>query len=168
MIEEQVLFHGSYLVVEHPDDKHNRNNVDFGKGFYLTGMHGQAEIWAVRKYNQALRTGIRDAQPVINRYILDRELVISKFKTKYFSGTSDEWLDFVARNRNGEKHDYKMVEGPISDDKIYLFVSDFLIGNITREHFHRLAAFTKESHQIMLREDALECLKFIGYEILEV
>lgn len=31
-----ILYHDSFVVVDHPDLAHSRGNGDFGKGFYVT------------------------------------------------------------------------------------------------------------------------------------
>lgn len=30
-----ILYHGSYLEISNPDLLHSRQNVDFGRGFYI-------------------------------------------------------------------------------------------------------------------------------------
>ena len=40
-----ILYHGSYAEISEPDLSHSRANVDFGKGFYTTTIHEQAEKW---------------------------------------------------------------------------------------------------------------------------
>ena len=78
----------------------------------------------------------------------------------------NEWLDFIISNRNHEEHLYDYVEGPMSDDKIYNFVKDLLEGNITRQDFWELAAFRYPTHQVMIRNDALQCLEYMdSYEV---
>ena len=42
------LYHSSTVVVEHPDLKHSRDCLDFGKGFYLTSLKEQAIRYAER------------------------------------------------------------------------------------------------------------------------
>lgn len=37
------LFHGSYMKIEYPEISKGRTKVDFGQGFYLTGIKSQAE-----------------------------------------------------------------------------------------------------------------------------
>lgn len=37
------LYHASDTVIEKPDVYHSREHLDFGKGFYLTSIHIQAE-----------------------------------------------------------------------------------------------------------------------------
>ena len=38
-----ILYHGSFLEIAKPDLVHSRPNVDFGRGFYVTPLHEQAE-----------------------------------------------------------------------------------------------------------------------------
>lgn len=39
------LFHGSNTVVDRPDVARSRDRLDFGRGFYLTSVKKQAELW---------------------------------------------------------------------------------------------------------------------------
>ena len=41
-----ILYHGSDVVVEHPDNQHSKEHLDFGVGFYTTSVQVQAERWA--------------------------------------------------------------------------------------------------------------------------
>jgi len=41
-----TLYHGSYIAVPSPFVGLGRKKVDFGQGFYLTNLHGQAKAWA--------------------------------------------------------------------------------------------------------------------------
>lgn len=43
-----IVFHGSSVEVQSPDVYHSRENVDFGKGFYITPIKAQAVKWAAR------------------------------------------------------------------------------------------------------------------------
>ena len=51
---------------------------------------------------------------------------------------TDEWLDFVVACRQGIKHDYDMVEGPMADDTIYNYLQNYLDGKISRAAFWEL------------------------------
>jgi hypothetical protein len=59
------VYHGSSLIVDKPDVTFSRQNLDFGRGFYVTSYQVQAERWAKRK---ALRT---ESSPIISVYELD-------------------------------------------------------------------------------------------------
>ena len=45
-MEEVVVYHGGTEIVERPDCKRGRKNLDFGQGFYVTDIRRQAEDWA--------------------------------------------------------------------------------------------------------------------------
>ena len=42
------VFHGGYAAVNVIDLAKGRSHLDFGKGFYVTGIRSQAELWAAR------------------------------------------------------------------------------------------------------------------------
>lgn len=43
-----MLYHSSNVAVLNPDTQHSRDNLDFGKGFYLTSIYEQAVSYAQR------------------------------------------------------------------------------------------------------------------------
>lgn len=59
-----TLYHGSHLEVSKPDLLHSRNNVDFGKGFYVTSIYEQAVKWC-EKFRRQRLSGI------VTRYTFD-------------------------------------------------------------------------------------------------
>lgn len=40
------VYHGGTEIVEHPQVSKGREGLDFGKGFYVTDIQRQAELWA--------------------------------------------------------------------------------------------------------------------------
>lgn len=57
----------------------------------------------------------------------------------------------------------------MGDDQIYNFVRDLINGEMSREEFWKKASFSHKTHQIMIRHDALSCLKFItSYDVGEL
>lgn len=40
-----IVYHGSLEIVKNPDIQHSFRPLDFGKGFYVTTVKTQAEIW---------------------------------------------------------------------------------------------------------------------------
>jgi hypothetical protein len=72
---------------------------------------------------------------------------------KRFAEYSDEWLDFIVKNRNPEftepMHDCDMVEGPVADDRVQRNIDAFLDGRLSREKFLAILRFPHyETHQI--------------------
>lgn len=149
----QIVYHGSYCKVEHPEIKEGKYSKDFGVGFYCTILEEQAIKWA-KKY----------ATPMINKYEYNED---SKLKIKEFTLMTEEWLDFIISCRNGKEHDFDIVIGAMADDQVYNYITDLMAGNITRAAFWELAKFRHPTHQIALCTDnALKCIKFIDAEEL--
>ena len=72
----------------------------------------------------------------------------NKLNCLIFKEMSDEWLDFVVSSRQGERHDYDIVEGLMADDTIWNYVDDFVRGLISRTAFWELVKFKYPTHQI--------------------
>lgn len=143
------LYHGSGVVVKNPKIISDGNYKDFGFGFYCTSIEKQAKRWALVK-----RRG-----HVVNVYNYDEDKSLNILK---FDQMSDEWLDFVVSCRQGNKHDYDIVEGPMADDTIWNYVEDFESGDISRKAFWELVKFKYPTHQIVFCTGA--ALKQIQFE----
>ena len=148
-MSKQIIYHGSYCKVEKPKIIEGKYTKDFGTGFYCTILEEQAEKWA-RKYDT----------PVVNQYEYNEK---DSMSVKEFTVMTEEWLDFIIKCRNGEKHNYDIVIGAMADDQVYNYITDLMNGVITREAFWELAKFRHPTHQIAFcTEKSLECIKFIG------
>ena len=122
--------------------------------FYCTKNEKQAQKWARTKKGTHI-VNVYD-------YAEDPALQIKRFKEM-----TDEWLDFIAECRNGKKHVYDVVEGPMANDQVWDYVEDYLRGAISREAFWVLAKFKYPTHQIAFcTETAIQTLQFNkGYEL---
>lgn len=148
-MSKQIIYHGSYCVVDSPKIINGKYTKDFGVGFYCTILENQAIKWS-SKYKT----------PVINKYEYNEN---NNLKIKNFVMMSEEWLDFIIDCRSGKKHDYDIVIGAMADDQVYNYITDLIEGVITRDAFWELAKFRHPTHQIAFCSDrALECIKFIG------
>lgn len=146
-----TVYHGGYQPVANPEIRIGRNTKDFGPGFYCTVIREQAQRWAKR-----YRTKIVSVYEVS----LDASL-----QMKEFQGMSEEWLDFILACRSGKPHGYDIVTGPMANDQIYNYISDYMDGVITREQFWVLAKFKYPTHQMnFCTPEALKCLKYRGFE----
>lgn len=142
------LFHGSNVVVDQPKIITDGYYKDFGYGFYCTNLEKQAKRWAL----------VKQHGHVVNVYDY---LENKSLSTLVFDEMTDEWLDFVVACRQGIKHDYDMVEGPMADDTIWNYVDDFTRGEISRTAFWELVKFKYPTHQIVFcSEKALKQLRF--------
>ena len=142
------LFHGSNVVVDQPKIITDGYYKDFGYGFYCTNLEKQAKRWAL----------VKQLGHVVNVYDY---LENKSLNILVFDEMTDEWLDFVVACRQGIKHDYDMVEGPMADDTIWNYVDDFTRGEISRTAFWELVKFKYPTHQIVFcSEKALKQLHF--------
>lgn len=152
--DEILVYHGSNCIVEQPEIRIGKFTKDFYWGFYCTIIQKQAEKWA----------GKNRKAKIVNVYKLSN---IDSLRFKKFDEMNEEWLDFIVNCRNGGSHDYEVVEGPMADDTIYNYITDYIEGAITRAAFWELAKFRYPTHQISFHSArALEHLKFEGsYEV---
>lgn len=141
------IYFGSNVIVNKPKIITDRFYKDFGYGFYCTNFEKQAKRWALTKKNKH----------VVNVYSYAEN---ENLNCLIFKEMSDEWLDFVVSSRQGERHDYDIVEGPMADDTIWNYVDDFARGLISRIAFWELVKFKYPTHQILFcTEAALKCLE---------
>ena len=149
-----MIFHGGAIEIILPKIIKGRYAKDFGVGFYCTEMQEQAIRWT-RRFDT----------PVVSIYNYKPN---AKLKELAFLEMSELWLDFIISCRNGNVHDYDVVSGPMANDQIYNYISDYIAGILTKEQFWILAKFKHPTHQICFcTESALKCLIFIKSENYE-
>lgn len=137
------LFHASTICIEKPDVLHSRDNLDFGKGFYLTSIREQAIRYAERFTR-------RGKEAFINEYELDDET--PGFTIKSFSCYDEEWLDYVTICRNGNKPEqiYDAVSGGVANDKVFNTVDLYFAGVISKEEALGKLKYEKPNHQLCI------------------
>lgn len=143
-----MWYQGDKKVLDEPKIYLDGSYKDFGYGFYCTNFEKQAKRWALTKKNKY----------VVNVYSYTEN---KNLNCLIFKEMSDEWLDFVVSSRQGERHEYDIVEGPMADDTIWNYVDDFARGLISRTAFWELVKFKYPTHQIVFcTEAALKCLEY--------
>lgn len=149
-----IIFHGGQKEVKEPTILQTRYNKDFYYGFYCTKIKEQGIRWACRHENIG----------ILNEY---EYKVDNKLNVKIFEDMTEEWLEFVVNCRNGNRHNFDIVEGPMANDAIYNYVQNYIDGKITKEAFFALAKFNKPTNQICFNtEKALKCITFVkSYEV---
>jgi len=142
------VYHGSYTEIDKIDLFKGELARDFGRGFYVTNLHRQAEYWATRRGKQ------RKTKSFINEYVFFESAFSGDyFKTLRFADYSEKWLDFVVMNRQNDTtenlHDYDIIEGPVANDDIATRIAIYLAGSITKADFLEELKFKHTtSHQI--------------------
>ena len=153
------VYHGSIETIEQPLVHIGRDNLDFGKGFYITDVLSQAKTWATIKSRYYM-----DAIGVINHYLFDFDKAIAEFRYKKFDRYDGEWLHFIMDSRNGKKvwKDFDFIEGGVANDKVIDTIENFMAGMIDEEKALGLLAQHQPNNQIcILNQKIIEtCLKF--------
>ena len=148
------------MIVEHPDTQHSRKYLDFGRGFYLTTIHEQAVRYAQRFKR-------RGQSAWLNIYELSDHL--EPWNIKKFESYDKEWLDFVAKCRNGENvGNYDMVIGGIANDRVILTLDRYFAGELSQEETLGLLKFERPNIQYCIRSEKMlkESLTYIKSEQL--
>lgn len=148
-----MLYHGSTLPIEHPLAQVGREDLDFGKGFYLTVLRTQAERWAKRV--QLIRAS---DSAWVNIYEFDMDVAVKEgYRVLCLKSYDSRWLDFIVASRSGQQpwKDYDMIEGGVADDQVIDTVEDYINGNITVEQALGQLAYAKPNHQICLLSQEL-------------
>lgn len=113
-----ILYHGTNIDFDTINLTKSHKYKDFGQGFYLTDIRKQAEELASK------RSRLFGGYPVIQEYEFDEKLLEEgELRVLKFDRPSEEWADFIFKNRNRETnyiHDYDIVIGPIADDGVAL------------------------------------------------
>lgn len=158
------LYHGSNVIVDHPEIAKGKPFKDFGQGFYLSDTIEQAMEMAQRV---VARFGVEQT-PIVSTFEFD-ELAMTdgSLKVKCFETYTEEWAEFVLRNRDRKTpqpyHDYDIVYGPIADDGVVRQMRRFEMGAITlKELMQELQYPPKITYQYFFgSEKALEKMKFL-------
>jgi len=169
-----TVYHGSYTKITKIDLSKCEPRKDFGKGFYVTSIPRQAEIWAERMAKKYGQKGV-----VTEFTFYENAFTDGVHKVLRFDGCDEKWLDFVALNRRLDSpipaHDYDIVEGPVADDRISRKIDHYIAGKIPREKFLNMLRHEEPTHQICFcTADSLLMLETkdkgsdISYELSEI
>lgn len=146
----RTMYHGAPHIVDAPLCHIGRDNLDFGKGFYLTDMRQQAVNWATRVTNLGLPQWL-------NTYELDMDYIQSHAKCKVFKAYDEEWLLFIVESRNGgcPWSGYDYIEGGIADDRVITTIEDYLNGDVSMEYALKRLSEHQPNNQICILSQAL-------------
>lgn len=157
---EMIVYHGSAIVVSRPDVYHSRDNVDFGKGFYVTPIKEQASKWAAR-FKRHQGNGI------ISVYEFQIEECRKHSKVLEFTGYTEEWLDVITSCRRKENtDDYDMIIGGVANDKVFNTIELYFDGLIEKKEAIKRLRYEKPNLQMCFRTQTLieKYLTFIESE----
>jgi hypothetical protein len=152
-----ILYHGSIDIVENPEIRIPSRTLDYGLGFYTTTSFRQAEDWVRRKLNANTLVGY------VNVYEFD-ETLIKSLNALLFESPTEEWLDFVMKNRTerGFTHDYDVVYGPVANDKVYAAFALYEGGLLSKQNLiAELKTYKLVDQYLFHTPKALEAISFI-------
>ncbi len=153
-----LVYHSSTEIVQSPDILHSRSNLDFGRGFYVTTLKGQAIKYAERFL-------FRGKRAFLNIYELAE--VPNSFKILEFDAYDEPWLDFISDCRLGkDSTDYDIVIGGIANDKVFRTIDLYFSGDISKNDALKRLQFEHPNRQICLRtQDIIDrCIIFRSAE----
>ena len=156
------VYHGSTVKVEQPLVAFGRENLDFGKGFYVTTLKEQAERWA--RTIAKLRP---QGKPCVNCYELDYDGILQNPQNRVlcFAEYDEEWLDFVVGCRNGLTlwKEYDVIEGGIANDRVFDTIENYMAGQIDKQTALGRLRYQRPNNQICLLNQCLVSrhLKFL-------
>lgn len=159
------VYHGSLEVVEHPKILQPNRRLDYGKGFYTTTSERQAQEWVERRMGEK-----KAMRGYINLYELD-ERVLDELRCLIFSEPSEEWVNFVMKNRleRGFTHDYDIVYGPVADDSVYTQFTLYEGGIISMPTLiQELKTYKLVDQYLFHTEESLRAIRFIESKIIEL
>ncbi len=153
------LYHGSLDIIENPKIILPNRRLDYGNGFYTTTSFLQAEEWAKRKMRQLVEVSY------VNVYEVD-EKELKNLAVLKFDKPTDEWIDFVMKNRQDETflHDYDVVYGPVANDRVYIQFSLYEQGFIDKETLLKeLKVYDLVDQMLFHTKKSLACLTYIEH-----
>jgi len=157
------LYHGSNIIIEAPNLKFSRKELDFGAGFYTTTNYEQAVQFTEKVVER------KGGNKIVNIYYFDTEN-LQKFKVLEFKEPSREWLDFVSDNRNSVplKKDYDIIIGPVANDDVFRTLLLYFNGELNAdETLSRLKIKRLFNQYTFKNENVLKSLNFVKAEFVK-
>ena len=152
------LYHGSLEQVLKPEIREASHTLDYGKGFYATTSFEQAEMWVKRRAKE-----MNIDRGYVNIYEFD-EAALKKTKSLIFYKPTDEWIDFVHKNRTEKRfvHDYDIVYGPVANDRVYAAFALYEGGVLNKQELRReLRTYMLVDQYLFHTPEALQFLDFV-------
>lgn len=152
------LYHGTNQTIEHPDCKIGRDNLDFGKGFYMTLLRDQGVEWA------KLVTFNHGGKPVLNVYDFDIDAALAEYKYIKFPAYDEAWMDFIVSSRNGDTPwlEYDFIEGGIANDRVIDTIRLYMYGDMDKSTALRRLSEHQPNHQLCILNQEL-CDKYLHF-----
>lgn len=159
-----IVYHGSNVTVEHPQLIKQNRFLDFGFGFYTTTNREQAANFAA-KVTERRKSGTA----TLNIYKIDEKLAFQQCTLLRFDSPDENWLDFVAANRQGIYKDkqYDIIYGAVANDDVYRTITLYMTGILSKDQALEALKIKRLFNQLVFAtEKSLKYLHFEGRELL--
>ncbi|MDR2693651.1 MAG: DUF3990 domain-containing protein [Chitinispirillales bacterium] len=156
------LYHGTNAIIETPNLKFSRKELDFGAGFYTTTNYEQAAQFSEKVVE---RDG---GGKVVNIYDFDGAR-LRELKVLEFLEPDKEWLDFVAANRTSApvRGDCDIIIGPVANDDVFRTLTLYFAGQLDAgETLNRLKIKKMFNQYVFKSDTALKRLSFVKGEYI--
>ncbi len=156
------VYHGSYIEISSPNIEYSRENVDFGKGFYVTPYKEQAQNWASR-----FKT--RKGMGIVSSFEFDLEYGKGNLSVCEFDGYNEAWIEFIMKCRRLEDDSvYDVVIGGVANDKVFNTIELYFEGLIDKSEALKRLRYEKPNMQICIRNQEVldNYLSFVGSEVI--
>ena len=153
------VYHGSTVVVDHPEIRQSENFLDFGTGFYTTTSYAQAQSWAKIKMRR-----LNAPVGYVSVYEFDEETAAKQTEIFRFENADIDWLTFVVSNRRGDPRTgvKDLYIGPVADDNVYRSIRLFETGVLDAEEtVKRLKTEVLQDQWVFCSDRILSCLSFL-------
>ena len=159
------VYHGSIEEVKYPEIRQSSHSLDYGTGFYTMTSYEQAKRWVERKMSiKGLSVGY------VNVYEFNDD-TIKNLKTLFFDKPTEEWVNFVRRNRTEKDfdHNYDIVYGPVANDSVYTQFTLCEGGIISMQTLiQELKTYKLVDQYLFHTEKSLAAIKFVESKTIKL
>lgn len=143
-----IVYHGSNIIVDKPSILFSRENLDFGKGFYVTEIEEQAISWA-RRYMK------EKGKSYVSKYNL-QDKVYDECNVLKFENYSEGWLDYIVKCRNGYiDNEHDMILGCVANDRVFNTCELFFKKLIDKKTAIERLKYEQNNNQICIKKQSL-------------
>ena len=154
------LFHGSEIIIEHPQYKKGRYANDYGRGFYLTHSAEMAAEWAcgsgqdgfVNEYKLDEK-GLSVLDLNSGEYtILNWLAVLTKYRSYWQRASiSERAKDYLQEHFFVDVEKFDVIKGYRADDSYFSFAQDFISNAISYRKLRQAMYLGELGEQTVLK-----------------
>ena len=101
LTDGMLLYHGSFTQVSQIDLGKCKTGKDFGRGFYVTSSHKQAQTFVPLSVNKQVKEGKLPPDTTLGYISVFKLHLMPETSVHLFQSADRDWLHFVASSRRG-------------------------------------------------------------------